>query len=160
MDADAVAALWDLAPHPEGGFYREVHRSASRVRADDARGERAAITTIYFLLTAGAASRWHRVDSDEVWHFYEGAPLELLELDARATTFVRHRLGAVDGMLQRPVYTIPAGAWQAARSLGDYTLVGCSVGPGFDFADFRMLAEESELAHAVQRTWPEVASLV
>ena len=75
--ADLVSVL-DLRPHPEGGFYREVHRSTSRVTTGDARGERAAITTIYFLLTAGAQSRWHRVDSDEVWHFYEGDPLELL----------------------------------------------------------------------------------
>jgi predicted cupin superfamily sugar epimerase len=100
------------------------------------------------------------VDSDEVWHFYEGDPLELLELGARVTTLARHRLGPVDGMLQRPVHTIPAGAWQAARTLGDYTLVGCSVGPGFDFADFRLLADDLALANTVQSEWPEVASLV
>lgn len=157
--ADLISTL-DLRPHPEGGFYREIHRSASLVTTGDMRGERSAITTIYFLLPAGAQSRWHRVDSDEVWHFYEGDPLELLELDARATTLVRHRLGSVDGMVQRPVYTIPAGAWQAARSLGDYTLVGCSVGPGFDFADFRMLADEPALADTVRRAWPLVAPLV
>jgi predicted cupin superfamily sugar epimerase len=157
--ADLISTL-ELRPHPEGGFYREVHRSASVVTTTDTRGERSAITTIYFLLVADARSRWHQVDSDEVWHFYEGDPLELLELDANATTLARHRLGPVEGMVQRPVYTIPAGAWQAARSLGDYTLVGCSVGPGFDFADFRLLAEEPALADAVQRSWPEVASLV
>jgi predicted cupin superfamily sugar epimerase len=157
--ADLISTL-ELRPHPEGGFYREIHRSASIVTTGDARGERAAITTIYFLLVAGAQSRWHQVDSDEVWHFYEGDPLELLELDARATTLARHRLGPVDGMLQRPVFTIPAGAWQAARSLGDYTLVGCSVGPGFDFADFRLLADDPALANAVQNAWPLGASLV
>ena len=156
--AELISTL-DLRPHPEGGFYHEVHRSTSRVNTDDGR-ERAALTTIYFLLTAGARSRWHQVDSDEVWHFYEGDPLELLELDARATTLARHRLGAVDGMTQRPVHTIPAGAWQAARTLGEYTLVGCSVGPGFDFADFRLLADDPALAAVVQRAWPEVASLV
>ena len=157
--ADLISTL-DLRPHPEGGFYREVHRSASVVTTSDARGERAALTTIYFLLTAGAQSRWHRVESDEVWHFYEGDPLELLELDARVTTLARHRLGPVDGITQRPVYTIPAGAWQAARTLGDYTLVGCTVGPGFDFADFRLLADEPSLADAVRRAWPMVAPLV
>ena len=157
--ADLISTL-ELRPHPEGGFYREVHRSPSIVTTGDARGERSAITTIYFLLPAGMQSRWHRVDSDEVWHFYEGDPLELLELDARATTLARHRLGPVGGMLQRPVYTVSAGAWQAARSLGDYTLVGCSVGPGFDFADFRLLADEPELADAVRSAWPEIASLV
>ena len=157
--AELISTL-HLHPHPEGGFFREVHRSASHVTTDDERGERAALTTIYFLLPAGAQSRWHRVDSDEVWHFYEGDPLELLEIDARATTLAHHRLGPVDDTAQRPVRTIPAGAWQAARTLGDYTLVGCTVGPGFDFADFRLLSDEPTLANAVQRAWPEVASLV
>ena len=157
--AELIATL-DLRPHPEGGHYAEVFRSPSRVSPSDARGERSALTTIYFLMTAGAQSRWHRVDSDEVWHFYEGDPLELLELDARATTLARHRLGSVDGIAQRPVQTIPAGAWQAARTLGDYTLVGCTVGPGFDFADFRLLADEPAVADAVRGAWPMVAPLV
>jgi predicted cupin superfamily sugar epimerase len=157
--AELVSSL-DLRPHPEGGFYREVYRSATVVTTGDARGERAAITTIYFLLTAGAQSRWHQVDSDEVWHFHEGDPLELLELDVRATTLARHRLGSVDGIAQRPLHTVPAGAWQAARTLGDYTLVGCTVGPGFDFADFRLLADEPALADVVRRAWPMVAPLV
>ena len=157
--AELISVL-GLEPHPEGGFYREVHRSASHVTTTDARGERAALTTIYFLLPAGAQSRWHQVDSDEVWHFYEGDPLELLELDARAETLARHRLGAVDETTQRPVRTIAAGAWQAARTLGDYTLVGCTVGPGFEFADFRMLADDPALAAVVRRAWPMVASLV
>ena len=157
--AELISTL-DLRPHPEGGLYREVHRSASEVTTADARGARAALTTIYFLLPAGERSRWHQVDSDEVWHFYEGDPLELLELDARAEKLARHRIGPVDDTAQRPVRTIPAGAWQAARTLGEYTLVGCTVGPGFDFADFRMLADDSALADVVRRAWPMVASLV
>ena len=83
------------------------------------------------MLPAGAHSRWHQVLSDEVWHFYEGAPLELL-CDDKCWV-----LGPV-GIGQEPVHTVPAGSWQAARSLGEYTLVGCTVGPGFDFADFTM----------------------
>ena len=158
--ANELIALLDLRPHPEGGFYREVFRSASRITTDDARGVRAALTTIYFLLPGGTHSRWHQVDSDEVWHFYEGDPLELLELDAAGQSLVRHRLGPVDGTGQLPMLTIPAGAWQAARPLGAYTLVGCTVGPGFDFADFRMLADDAALADAVRRAWPMVASLV
>lgn len=157
--AELISTL-DLRPHPEGGFYREVHRSTSRVTTGDARGERAALTTIYFLLPANAQSRWHQVDSDEVWHFHEGDPLELLELSARAEKLTRHRLGPVNGTAQRPVRTIPAGAWQAARTLGDYTLVGCTVGPGFEFADFRMLADDPALAAVVRRAWPMVTSLV
>ena len=108
--ADELIALLDLRPHPEGGFYREVFRSASRITTGDARGVRAALTTIYFLLPGGTHSRWHQVDSDEVWHFYEGDPLELLELDAAGQSLVRHRLGAVDGTGQLPVHTIPAGS--------------------------------------------------
>jgi len=158
--ADELIALLDLRPHPEGGFYREVFRSVSRVTTADTRGTRAALTTIFFLLPRGTHSRWHRVDSDEVWHFYEGDPLELLELDAAGRSLVRHRLGPVDGTGQLPVRTIPAGCWQAAQPLGAYTLVGCTVGPGFEFADFRMLADDRALADVVRRAWPMVASLV
>jgi predicted cupin superfamily sugar epimerase len=158
--ADELIALLDLRPHPEGGFYREVFRSTSRITTADTRGTRAALTTIFFLLPGGTHSRWHRVDSDEVWHFYEGDPLELLELDAAGRSLVRHRLGLVDGTGQLPVRTIPAGSWQAAQPLGTYTLVGCTVGPGFEFADFRMLADDRALADVVRRAWPMVASLV
>ena len=158
--ADELIALLDLRPHPEGGYYREVFRSASRVTIADTRGARAALTTIYFLLPGSTHSRWHQVDSDEVWHFYEGDPLELLELDARGTRLSRHRLGRIGDGDASPVHTIPAGAWQAARPLGAYTLVGCTVGPGFEFTDFRMLADDPARAGAIRDAWPEVASLV
>lgn len=157
--AELIATL-DLHPHPEGGFYRELHRSMSQVTPADGRGVRAALTTIYFLLPGGTSSRWHRVSSDEVWHLYEGGPLELLELDADARHLERHRLGAIGDGDSAPVHTVPAGVWQAARPLGDYVLVGCTVGPGFDFADFRMLADDPQLATIVRHAWPEVASLV
>lgn len=158
--AAELIALLGLEPHPEGGFFREVFRSTSRVATADARGARSALTTIYFLLSAGTQSRWHQVDSDEVWHFYEGDPLELLELDARARTLSRHRLGPVGDGDASPVRTIPAGAWQAARPLGAYTLVGCTVGPGFEFADFRMLSDDPPRAAAIRAAWPDVESLV
>jgi predicted cupin superfamily sugar epimerase len=127
-----------LAPHPEGGHYREIYRSPSRVRPLDGRPERAALTTIYFLLAQGEVSRWHRVGSDEVWHWYEGAPLELFTADDHFTTVSMRRLGPADDETQ-PVAVVPAMVWQAARSIGTYTLVGCTVGPGFDFEDFEML---------------------
>jgi predicted cupin superfamily sugar epimerase len=158
--ATELIATLDLRLHPEGGYYAEVFRSTSQVTTADARGARAALTTIYFLLPAGTQSRWHQVDSDEVWHFYEGDPLELLELDARCTAVSRHRLGPVGDGDASPVRTIPAGAWQAARPLGAYTLVGCTVGPGFEFADFRMLAHDPARAAAIRAAWPDVASLV
>lgn len=158
--ASELIATLDLHPHPEGGYYAEVFRSSARVTPTDARGARSALTTIYFLLPGGASSRWHQVDSDEVWHFYEGDPLELLELDERGATLSRHRLGPVGDGDASPVHTIPAGAWQAARPLGAYTLAGCTVGPGFEFADFRLLADDPTRAAAVRAAWPEVASLV
>ena len=159
--AAALIASLDLKPHPEGGFYREIFRSSSHVTPADGRGTRAALTTIYFLLPAGTNSRWHRVTSDEVWHLYEGGPLELLELDAHGDSPRQHVLAALaDGMDAAPVRTIPAGHWQAARPLGDYALVGCTVGPGFDFADFTMLADDRAAAERVRARWPALAGLI
>jgi predicted cupin superfamily sugar epimerase len=129
-----------LTTHPEGGHFREVFRSRLRVQPDDSRPARAALTTIYFLLTAGDVSRWHRVASDEVWHFYEGDPLELLTIDAQSHQVEHYLLGGVS-VDARPVHAVPTGVWQAARTTGAYTLVGCTVGPGFDFEDFQMLRE-------------------
>lgn len=145
-----------LSPHPEGGFYREVWRSTEGVEPQDGRGRRAGITSIYFLLPAGAVSRWHRVRSDEVWHHYEGAPLELLAVGPDHERIHRIRLGPLEPG-QTPVHTIPAGWWQAARSHGDYTLVGCSVGPGFEFDDFELLAENPGAGDALVAALPEAA---
>jgi len=144
----------DLRPHPEGGFYREIFRSAQTVTPHDGRPARSALTTIYFLLPHGAVSRWHKVASDEVWHLYEGGPLELLELDPSLRNLVRHRLESG----QCPVTTIEAGNWQAARSVSDYTLVGCTVGPGFDFADFVLLSDEPGFADKARE--PEIADFL
>jgi predicted cupin superfamily sugar epimerase len=117
-----------LGPHPEGGWYRQVFKSAERVTRLADGAERSALTTIEFLLVEGTSSAWHRVQSDEVWHFYEGDPLELLiRGEAPIVLDAEHR-----------VHVVPARAWQAARPLGAYTLVGCTVGPGFEFEDFEM----------------------
>ena len=149
-----------LQPHPEGGFFREIFRSAHSVTPVDGRGARAAITTIYFLLTRDTFSRWHRVRSDEVWHLYEGGPLELLEMDPRLGSLQRHRLTQAGDGEAAPVRTIPAGHWQAARSVGEYALMGCSVGPGFDYIDFDMLSTDRGAALALTEGWPEFASLL
>jgi uncharacterized protein len=122
-----------LKPHPEGGWYREVHRATERVQT--ARGPRSALTTIYYLLEHGQMSRWHVVASDEVWHFYVGAPLELLTYDPRSRSFSKQQLRTHDN-----IGVVAAGVWQAARSLGAYSLAGCNVGPGFEFEDFRFVA--------------------
>lgn len=146
-----------LAPHPEGGFYREIWRAPQGVEPGDRRGARSALTSIYFLLPAGAVSRWHRVRSDEIWHHYEGAPLELLLVRQHEQELARLRLGPLsDG--QAPVHCVPAHTWQAARSLGAYTLVGCTVGPGFEFADFEMLRDQPDLADRLCAALPEVAA--
>jgi len=157
--AELIAAL-DLRPHPEGGFYRRIFRSEVQVTPLDRRGLRAALTTIYFLLPEGSFSRWHQVASDEVWHLYEGGPLELLELSASAQSVVRHRLGPVGNGTDAPVCTIGAGIWQAARPLGQYAFLGCTVGPGFDFADFRLLADDHPRAAAVRAAFPDLAVLI
>jgi predicted cupin superfamily sugar epimerase len=148
-----------LIAHPEGGYYAVVFRSPSMVVPPDGRGSRPGLTTIYFLLPEGAFSRWHRVLSDEVWHFYEGAPLELLQLSADLTSLARFALGPLT-VHQAPVHTVAAGDWQAARTTGTYTLVGCTVGPGFDFQDFTLLSDVSDAAFNARTAWPEVADLL
>jgi predicted cupin superfamily sugar epimerase len=134
--ADLIAEL-DLRPHPEGGFFREIFRSSERVQPLDQRPVRAALTTIYFLLVAGQHSRWHRVRSDEVWHFYEGEPLDVFWCDADGGVHRETLSAGVAG--SRPVCVVPAGCWQAALPAGSHALVGCTVGPGFDFEDFEMV---------------------
>jgi predicted cupin superfamily sugar epimerase len=157
--ARQLIATLGLEPHPEGGFYREIFRSSSSVSPEDDRTPRAALTTIYFLLPAGTMSRWHRVRCDEVWHLYEGGPLELLDLDLDGGSIHRHRLAGVDGD-DRPVGVITAGHWQAARSLGPYALMGCTVGPGFDFADFQLMSDDPRTASVVKAKWPELSELI
>ena len=131
----------EMQPHPEGGFYRELYRSPLRVQPEDGRPVRAALTTIYFLLPEGVHSRWHRVASDEVWHLYEGGPLELYQATPDGSTVERLLLGQAMSLSAGPVHVVPAGYWQAARSRGPYALTGCTVGPGFDFADFGFLRD-------------------
>jgi predicted cupin superfamily sugar epimerase len=128
-----------LRPHPEGGHFTEAFRSAHGVSPSGPRGPRSALTVIYFLLTQGDFSRWHRVLSDEAWHWYEGSPLELFSADAAGGEVSRATLGPV-GPGSAPIQVIAAGKWQAARPLGAYTLVGCSVAPGFDYGDFTLLS--------------------
>lgn len=132
LTADAIIALLGLRPHPEGGHYRETYRQQA---ADGGRG---ASTAIYFLLRAGERSHWHRVrDADEGWHWYAGAPLRL-SLAAPGAAATDIILGADLAGGQRPQAMVPAEHWQAAASLGDWTLVGCTVAPAFLFAAFEM----------------------
>jgi uncharacterized protein len=130
LTAADIIRLLDLRPHPEGGHFRETFRDA---RETDGRS---VSTAIYFLLARGERSHWHRVDAVEVWHYYAGAPLALSIADGRGTTVVRLGPDLAGG--ERPQAAVPAGAWQAAESLGDWTLVGCTVAPGFAFTSFEL----------------------
>jgi uncharacterized protein len=126
-----IIRLLDLKPHPEGGHYRETFRDTRKVE-----GGRAASTAIHFLLARGERSHWHRVDAVEIWHWHAGAPLKLeIANGAKVTTTL---LGADLFAGERPQAVVPAGEWQAAESSGDWTLVGCTVAPGFEFAGFEL----------------------
>jgi hypothetical protein len=143
-DARALVAALGLAPHPEGGFYRETFRAPLLVAAPQ--GERAASTAIYFLLPAGTFSAVHRVRSDEVWHHYDGDPVELHTIDPAGAHAVA-TLGRDLANGQRPQLVVPAGVWQAAVPAGHrFALCGCTVAPGFDFADFEMPSREALVA--------------
>jgi predicted cupin superfamily sugar epimerase len=128
--------LLGLKPHPEGGHFRETFRDARTVD-----GGRAASTAIYFLLARGERSHWHRVDAVEAWHFHAGAPLALEIAASDSGPVERIVLGADLAAGERPQAIVPAGAWQAAATLGDWTLVGCTVAPGFEFSGFEVAAK-------------------
>lgn len=131
MDARSAIDLLGLAPHPEGGWYVETWRD------DTPAGERPASSAIYYLLADGAASRWHRVDATEVWHWYAGTGLRL-SVSRDGSRVVEHRLGPDLASGERPQVVVPPGAWQSAASDGDWTLVGCTVAPAFSFAGFEL----------------------
>ena len=132
MTAEEIIRLLDLAPHPEGGHYRETWAAPAGT------GTRPAGTCIYFLLQRDERSHWHRVDADEIWHHYAGAPLILSMAADTAGPATAHVLGPDLARGARPQWVVPAGHWQAAATTGDWTLVGCTVSPGFRFEGFEL----------------------
>ena len=144
LDPGEVVRRLGLLPHPEGGFYRETFRSPELLSLPDGR-VRAASTAIYYLLPPGSFSAWHQVTSDEVWHHYAGGPLRLYLLGHG-----EHRLDP-----DHPQAVVPANVWQAAEPVGEAVLCGCTVAPGFDFADFRMADRE-----ALTKAYPADAELI
>jgi predicted cupin superfamily sugar epimerase len=118
--------------------------------------ERSALTTIYYLLSAGEYDSWHLVRSDEVWHYHEGAALELIWTEQGAEECTRCLVGEA-GEQSRPVAVVPGGCWQMARTTGEYTLVGCTVGPGFEFEDYALLRDMPQEASEIRRRFPELA---
>lgn len=133
--ADALIARLGLQPHPEGGFFRETFRDPRLVSANGQ--SRPASTAIYFLLNAGQVSRWHTVDAVETWHFYDGAPLAL-DIASADGKPERHILGRDLKAGEQPQIVVPFEYWQRAQSLGSWTLVGCTVSPGFTFDGFKL----------------------
>jgi predicted cupin superfamily sugar epimerase len=134
--ADELIELLNLRPHPEGGFFVETWRHVPE------EGGRGAGSAIYFLLREGFASASHRVDADEAWHFYAGAPVELVIGEGT------HRLGIDFAAGERPQLVVPAHEWQSARTLGEWSLVGCTVSPAFEFEGFELAPEAHEAPSA------------
>ncbi|MDP1625783.1 cupin domain-containing protein [Parvibaculum sp.] len=130
LDADGIIELLDLKPHPEGGHFAETFR-------DPAGGTRAHSTAIYYLLREGERSHWHRVDAAEIWHWYAGGPLALSFYEEGRNPETR-LLGQNLDAGERPQLVVPSGVWQAAAPVGLWTLVGCTVAPGFEFGGFEM----------------------
>ena len=132
---EEIVDFYGLLPHPEGGFYAETYRSSLTI--DTPRGKRAASTAIMFLITKDSISHFHRLTADEGWHFYAGDPLKLLQLtpEGELSEII---IGTNIKEGQRLQHIVPAGDWFASTSFGEYSLVGCTVAPGFDFEDFEM----------------------
>jgi predicted cupin superfamily sugar epimerase len=154
-DAKEIVDALGMQPHQEGGWYVEIHRSLQRVEpVPGAPTSRAAMTSIYYLLESGQRSHWHRVDADELWAWHAGAPMELSIAAARdpdagqapgarapigdERTVSVHRLGMSLASGERPQAVVPAHAWQSARPMGEWSLIGCVVAPGFEFAHFEI----------------------
>jgi predicted cupin superfamily sugar epimerase len=155
---DLIQSL-GLIRHPEGGYFREVYRSPREVTAVQDGRRRSALTTIHYLLPEGDHSRWHVLGSDELWHHLEGDPLELFLVEPERLSLQRILLGPADEGETR-VQDVPAGHWQAARSTGAYTLVGCTMGPGFDPADHRFLGDDPEAAGRFRREHPDLTGMI
>ena len=151
-EANKLITAFGLTPHPEGGFYKETYRSPLTLNvASPFSGPRAASTAIYYLLTGGAKSAFHRIRSDEVWHFYEGGPLKIIDVDPESGQVCETILGppAQGGIYQ---HVVPAGRWFGSIPMPGvaYSFVGCTVAPGFDFADFELAETDAFLKHYPQ----------
>jgi len=148
----------DLLPHPEGGYYKEMYRSEAWVYSQQVKQDRSAITCIYFLLMQGQKSLFHRVKHDEIWHFYLGSPLRLINIDRQNNHVNESILGDYQHTLCAQ-QIISANHWQAAESLGEYSLVGCSVAPGFDFSDFAFLNTHPD-QKKIKKQYPHLSRFI
>jgi predicted cupin superfamily sugar epimerase len=136
LSAAEIIRLLELQPHPEGGHFREMFRDRCQMEG------RSVSTAIYYLLKKGERSHWHRVDAAEVWHHYAGAPLALRVAESEKSKPSAHVLGKSLASGERPQIVVAEGHWQTAESLGDWTLVGCTVAPGFEFSGFELARKD------------------
>jgi hypothetical protein len=150
-----IITKYQLQPHPEGGYYKEVYRSEREVISKQVNEARNALTHIYFLLKEGQFSRFHKVLHDEIWNFYEGSPLKIIEFNGQKVE--EKIIGKENGIYAS---VVKAGIFQAAESTGPYTLVGCSVAPGFDFKDFSFLTDEPKALKELNNKFPDYKYLV
>ncbi|WP_119840260.1 cupin domain-containing protein [Pseudooceanicola algae] len=140
MTAEEIVALLGLLPHPEGGAFGETWRAQ-----EDTKDGKSAGTAIYFLLKQGEVSHWHKVVSTEIWHHYAGAPIKLRLSETETGPASTHLLGTDLAAGQRPQVIVPSNYWQTAAPLGGWALVGCTVSPGFDFADFTLAEPDFDI---------------
>ncbi|MCU4154492.1 cupin domain-containing protein [Carboxylicivirga sp. A043] len=160
---DTIIKKLDLSPHPEGGYFKETYRSVGEIKADslssDYKGSRSYSTCIYFLLTSNNFSAFHRIKQDEIWHFYDGSPL-LLHIITPEGLYIKHRIGwdIINGEI--PQFVVPGGCWFGAEVVADeaYSLVGCTVSPGFSFDDFE-LKPRNELIELFPHLEKEISHL-
>ncbi len=148
-----IIELYDLSKHPEGGYYKEVYRSDDAVEVDGKK--KSWVTDIYFLLPKDEFSAAHQIKFDEIWHFYEGAPLELIDLAVEESSLSKIILGNGENNAQYK-HCIKGGHWQAAKSLGEYSFLGCTVAPGFDFEDFKMLRNLTDECTKLIKDFPSI----
>lgn len=156
--AEYLKRLPALDQHVEGGHYRRIYESTSSIAFGEEKRNRPMATSIYYLLNAGEISRWHCVDADEIWHWYEGDALEMLRFDPRDRQLSKHVLGPVSHE-SAPVLVVPAGCWQAARPLGSYTLVGCTVAPGYEWRGFSTLYSTPAVGDLLREIDPALLAL-
>lgn len=157
--AEELIDILKLSPHPEGGYYREVYRSRSELRSPINNEVRNSLTDIYFLLVSGQISRFHKVIHDEIWNFYEGDPLELIEIQSDILKVTKTILGN-NAHSPRYKHCIEGNNWQAACSTGEYSLAGCTVAPGFNFADFEFLKDNRPLHDMIVKNDPQLSKLM
>lgn len=149
LNADKIIEKLQLEPHPEGGYFKEVYRSTDTVFSENSSEYRNSVTDIYFLLKKGDVSRFHKVLHDEIWNFYMGAPLRLIDYSDNCMNEV-----VLGGENLNFKHTIIANNWQGAESLGEFTLVGCTVAPGFDFKDFSFMTSTDDI-ETIKTKYPD-----